>query len=186
MDRALIEEIDTVVASGKAVMNGDDRDIVDIVKEAIKTDKSASFYLTRAQANAIREWYWTPERIQLTGIEPISAEENERIRTELGINVTNFRYAPLQCECGHQYGAFDFLEQGVRQHGLTMVNSVFELKNSTFFQVNPSFVPVCPTCNRMIRQGGGWYDCDGYGGCCCCAAIAFPARTSGEDPQGVA
>ena len=139
--------------------------------------QSTSFYLTPSQAQAIREWYWTPERTRVTGIAPISAEEEQRIRSELGVDVTNFRYAPLKCECGHAYGAYDFLAQGVRQHGLAAVNAVFSLQNSTFFQVNPRFVPVCPACERELQMmaknggGGGWYDCDQYGGCCCCAVV---------------
>jgi hypothetical protein len=185
MDRSLLADIDTVVGTGKAVVAGGDDAVVSVVKDAIESDESVSFYLTRDQARAVKEWYWTPERVRLTGIEPISDEESERIRSELGIdNITNFRYAPLRCECGHTYGAFDFLQQGIRQHGLDAVTAVFGLKTSTFFQVNPSFVPVCPECGRslmprgLMAAGGGWYDCDEYGGCCCCAALVF--QTAGE------
>ncbi len=170
MHRASLGAIDDIVAEGKAVVSGADEEIVTLVKRAIEDCRSASFYLTRGQAHAIRDWYWTPERIEQTGLRPISTEEAARIRTELGVTgITNFRYAPMQCECGHIYGAFDFLQQGVRTHGLEAVNAVFSLKNSTFLQVNPTFVPVCPNCDHKLMRsklGDGEYDCEEYGGCC--------------------
>ena len=180
MQETTLQRIDEVVKGGKLVVSGDDETMVAIVKAAILNDVSASFYLTQQQAEAVKAWYWTPERIEITGLKPISHEEEERIKTELGVkDIHNFRYAPLRCECGRTYGAFEFFQQGIRQHGLQMVNAVFSLQNSTFFQVNPSFVPICPDCGRALRAmaeggGGGWYDCDEYGGCCCCASIAFP------------
>jgi hypothetical protein len=174
----MLDDIDSVVGNGKAVITAGDKEVLEIVKEVILRDASASFYLTEAQAAEVNDWYWTPERVELTGIKLISKEEDDRIRAELGIiNLKNFRYAPLTCECGHEYGAFDFLKQGVEQHGLDAVNAVFALENSTFFQVNPNLVPVCPDCNRtLLRAGGGWYNCDGYGGCCCCADQVFGQR----------
>lgn len=181
MQETTLQRIDDVVKSGKLVISGDDETIVAIVKSAILNDLSASFYLTRQQADAVKAWYWTPERIKTIGLKPISPEEERRIKTELGIkNIHNFRYAPFKCECGRLYGAFDFFQQGVRQHGLQVVNAVFSLQNSTLFQVNPSFVPTCPDCGRaanMRSSGGGWYDCEGYGGCCCCASLAFGSKT---------
>lgn len=176
MNNSLLEHVDAIAAGGKAVISADDDTVVALVKAAIESDQSVSFYLTPSQAAAIRDWYWTPERTRLTGISRISAEEEQRIADELDIHVTNFRYAPMNCPCGHTYGAFDFLAQGVRQHGRNAVSAVFALRNSTFFQVNPRFVPVCPDCGEQLEMmtkdgGGGWYDCDQYGGCCCCAIM---------------
>jgi len=95
MQETSLHRIDELVKSGKLVVSGDDETMVDIVKAAILNDVSASFYLTREQADAVKAWYWTPERIKLTGLEPISREEEHRIKTELGVkNIHNFRYAP--------------------------------------------------------------------------------------------
>ncbi|MFF2744109.1 hypothetical protein ACFVVA_01055 [Kitasatospora sp. NPDC058048] len=90
---------------------------------------------------------------------------------ELGIGVANFKCAPITCTCGHAHDAFDFIQQGIREHGLDVVNSVFSLKDSTFLQVNPSFTPICPVddqeLSRTHRADDGFaYDCDEYGGCC--------------------
>ncbi len=172
--QGMLQYLDEIVKSGKLVVSGSNETMIGIVKAAILNDASVSFYLTLEQAKEIKEWYWTPERIKMVGLKPISSEEEGRIKKELGVTgIENFRYAPFTCECGRIYGAFEFFEQGVRQHGLEMVNAVFSLRHSTFFQVNPSFIPVCPGCgvqNNLMR-GGGWYDCEGYGGCCCCAAV---------------
>jgi len=177
MQRSALGTIDEVVGGRKPVLTGEDEEIVALVKRAIEDDRSVSFYLTHEQARAIRDWYWTPERIELTGLQPIPEEEAEKIRTELGVEgITNFRYAPMDCDCGRTYRAFDFLEQGIRTHGLDAVNAVFSLENSTFLQVNPRFPSNCPNCDRELMRneaGGGWYDCDQYGGCCCCASLAF-------------
>ena len=164
MSDPFLSHVDALTGSGKAVVSADDATVVALVKKAIESDQSASFYLTRSQASAVREWYWTPERTRFTGIKPISAEEDNKISSDLGLNVTNFRFAPSRCECGHEYGAFDFLAQGIRQHGLEAVRAIFSLENSTFFQVNPTFVAVCPACDRELPlmrdgSGGGWFDC---------------------------
>jgi hypothetical protein len=176
MKDSVLQTIDSIASGRRAVIAGRDDDIVEVVKAAIRADLSVSFYLTKVQTEAVRSWYWTAERIEFTGLKPVSEEEDQRIQDELGLKITNFRYAPFDCDCGHRYGAFEFLQQGVRQHGVESVKSVFSLENATLFQINPTFVPVCPSCgkelgNNMKMRGGGWYDCDGYGGCCCCADL---------------
>ncbi|RGD57155.1 hypothetical protein DR950_04515 [Kitasatospora xanthocidica] len=167
----LLAEIDRMVATGKVVTSANDEAVADIVLATITSGTTASFYLTRAQAALVKERFWTPERIRRTGLRPISPEETERIRVELGVRVKNFRCTPITCGCGHVYDAFDFIQQGIREHGLDVVNSVFSLKDSTFLQVNPSFVPICPVDDRRLSRthssdGGIEYDCDEYGGCC--------------------
>ena len=79
-----------------------------------------------------------------------------KIGSKLGLdNLEGFWFAAVQCECGHTYGAFEFLEQGIRAHGLESVKAVFALKHAKFLQVNPSFVPVCPACGRNLKRDPG-------------------------------
>ncbi|WP_051836963.1 hypothetical protein [Streptomyces sp. NRRL WC-3742] len=167
----LLAEIDKLVATGKMVASASDEAVADIVITTIANGVTASFYLTRAQATIVKDRFWTPERIRRSGLRPISEEETERIRAELGVKVTNFRITPIKCSCGHTYDAFDFIQQGIREHGIDVVNSVFSLKDSTFLQVNPSFTPICPVDNQKLSRShnpddGIEYDCDEYGGCC--------------------
>ncbi|WP_069509967.1 hypothetical protein MKY08_05390 [Lysinibacillus sp. FSL M8-0337] len=177
MYESMLNQIDAVTGSGKVIISANESTVVEIVKETIESGRSASFYLTNDQAKAVKMWYWTPERIKASKIQPISNDEKARIKAELGIEVHSFRFSPIQCECGHIYGGFEFLQQGVRDHGVNSIKAVFNLKNSMFLQANPTLVPVCPNCNQMLisRDGGPdggpilgdlEYDCDQYVGCC--------------------
>jgi hypothetical protein len=166
MDKSLLAHIEAVAESGKATISADDTSIVAIVKETIRSGRSVSFYLTPGQADAVRAWYWTPERVKASGIKVVSSDEKAKIESELGIeNMVSFRCTRIQCECGHIYGAFEFLQQGIREHGVDAVRAVLSLKNLTFLRANPSLVMVCPNCTQLLG-GGIEYDCDGYGGCC--------------------
>lgn len=175
MDTSLLSGIDAIAARGKVVVAADDGTVVALVKAVIESGGSASFYLTRAQADAVKEWYWTPERVASTGLAEVPDEEIARIREELGIErLTGFRFAPLPCGCGHRYGALDFLRQGVREHGPDVVKAIFALENSKLFQVNPSFTPRCPACEEVIPRSGDdgiTYESPDYGGCSCCATV---------------
>jgi hypothetical protein len=166
MDKSVLSHIEAIAGSGKATVSGDDYNIVAIVQEAIRSGKTISFYLSPGQAKAVRAWYWTPGRVKASGIKVVSSEEMARIKSELGIeNIESFRCSRIQCDCGHVYGAFEFLQQGVREHGVDAVAAVFALTNSTFLRANPSFVVICPNCDQLLGDGIE-YDCDEYGGCC--------------------
>jgi hypothetical protein len=172
MYESMLTHIDAVSGSGKVIISADESTVVEIVKETINSGRSASFYLTDDQAKAVKAWYWTPERIKASKIQPVSNEEKARIKAELGIEVHSFRFSPIQCECGHIYGGFEFLQQGVRDHGVNSVRAVFNMKNAMFLQANPTIVPICPNCDQMLTGSDGGpdlgdleYDCDRYGGC---------------------
>lgn len=167
MESSLLAHIEAVVGSGRAAISADDSTIVAAVQEAIQSGRSASFYLSLSQANAVKAWYWTPERIENSGIKPVSSKERAKIESELGIeNIESFRCNRVQCdECGQVYGAFEFLQQGILEHGADTVREIFALKNTSFLRANPVLVAVCPNCNQLLG-GGIEYDCDGYGGCC--------------------
>ncbi|EJR61967.1 hypothetical protein IIO_02875 [Bacillus cereus VD115] len=172
MYKSFLNQIDTLAGMGKAIISANECNVVEIVKETIKSGRSASFYLTHEQAQAVKAWYWTPERIKASKLEPVSSDEMARIKDELDIDIKSFRCSRIQCECGHVYGGFEFLQQGLKEHGGEAVRAVFDLKNSMFLQANPTFIPICPNCNQMMRGPGGdgiEYDCEQYGGCCCCA-----------------
>ncbi|MDT0480340.1 MULTISPECIES: hypothetical protein [Streptomyces] len=168
MEKSLLTHIDATTGSGKATISADESTVVGIVKDAIKNGRTASFYLTEGQAEAFKIWYWTPERIKSSGLRSLSDEEKERIKSELGIDVGTFRCSRIECVCGHTYGGFEFLQQGIRQHGLDGVKSVFELKNGKLLQVNTTLLVVCPNCDELLDRGIE-YEGDTYAGCCCCA-----------------
>ncbi|WP_158692648.1 hypothetical protein [Streptomyces roseochromogenus] len=166
MDKSLLGHIEAVVESGRAVISADEANIVAIVQEATKSRKTASFYLSRDHADAFKETHWTTERVKAEQLEAVSDEERSRIESELGLNnIGSFRITRLKCDCGATYGPFEFFQQGVREHGLEAVKSIFEMKNASFIRVNPALTPVCPNCNQVLEDTGITYEGDTYGGC---------------------
>lgn len=166
MGSSPLAHIEAAVNSGKAVVSAGDEVIVSMVQEAIFSGKSVSFYLSRTQADAISEWYWTPSRVAETQLEPVSSEEILKIESELGIEgVEGFRSNRIQCACGGTYGAFEFLQQGVREHGGAVVKSIFSLKDTYFLRVNPALAAICPDCNEIL-SGPHYYGGTNYASCC--------------------
>jgi hypothetical protein len=165
VDKILADKIEALVGSGKVVISADDETVVAIVQETIRSGRTASFYLTREQSYMLRDRHWTPELIKESRLEPVTAEEKSRIESELGIaDIGSFRFGRFQCKSGHTFGAFEFLQQGIREHGVDSVRAIFELKNSALLRVNPHFVVSCPQCDQTM-EGGITYEGDTYGGC---------------------
>ena len=48
--------------STRSRLEADDDTIVEMVKEAITSGRTATFFLSSAQSNAVRSWFFTPER----------------------------------------------------------------------------------------------------------------------------
>ncbi len=165
MDKATVDRIEYLVGSGKVVVSADDDTIAAMVQEAVKSGRTASFYVSREQSARIRDAHWTPELIEASNLEPVSSEEKASIEAELGISdIGRFRFGSFSCESGHRFGALAFLRQGIREHGVDSVRSIFEMKNSALLRVNPHFVVHCPECDQRM-DGGITYEGDTYGGC---------------------
>ncbi|MFE6835633.1 hypothetical protein ACFVFI_12485 [Streptomyces sp. NPDC057705] len=165
MEKATLDNVERVAGSGKVVMAADDYNVVSIVRDAIISGKSATFYASLPQAKAVKAWYWTPDRVEQTGIKKVSSEEKAKIASELGVeDIGSFRCNRIQCECGQVYGAFEFLQQGVKEHGRDTVLSVFALKDAAVMRVNPPDLLVCPNCDELLPERM-WYD-NGTYGCC--------------------
>ncbi|MFJ3908610.1 hypothetical protein [Streptomyces vinaceus] len=157
--------IDAMVRDGKVVMSGDDTAVVSAVQDALKAGRSVTFYLSLDQAAAFKAWYWSPKRIRDRGMEPVSREERERISSELGVRDIGPAYSNrIDCECGAQYGAFEFIEQGIAEHGKESVDAVLALENTYVLRVNPMTPAVCSVCRTTVIIGHE-YDMTGKYGC---------------------
>ncbi|MFI8448991.1 hypothetical protein [Streptomyces erythrochromogenes] len=165
MDNSLPAHIEAAVGSGKVVVSAGDDAVVALVQETIKSGRTASFYLSRAQARTLRELHWTPELVRDSRLERVSGEEKARIESELGIaDIGSLRFGRFACRQGHEFSAFDFLRHGIREHGQAAVQAIFELKNAAFLRVNPYFAVNCATCDQPM-EGGITYEGDTYAGC---------------------
>ncbi|MFF8384233.1 hypothetical protein [Streptomyces kanasensis] len=163
----LLASIDGVVGSGNPVISTDGHTVISIVKATIHSGLSATFYLPKSQYDAIIEWYWTPEQKQRYGLEEVSDQEKERIESELGVSDAGILYSNrIPCpECGHVYGAFEFMQQGIRHHGRETAEVALKMQNACVLRVNPHQVPACPECGFLMRSSGHYYICRQYG-CC--------------------
>lgn len=132
----------------------------------VQSGRSATFYVTKPQFDAIMSWYWTPERRKQRNVEQVSPEVQKRIESELGIKGAQFFYSNrVTCEkCGYVNGAFEFVQQGIREHGREIVETALTLANACVVRVNPSTVTVCHNC-RETWPIAHEYECGQYG-CC--------------------
>ena len=136
---SLLSCIEAVVNGGKAVVSADNSIIIAMMQEALKNGRSATFYVSPEQAQAVMRWYRTPGRIKEIGIEPVSKEERARIESELEVKDMGPWFSNrIECPCGGVYGAFEFMQQGLRQHGRDWVGAVMELKNTAVLRINPA------------------------------------------------
>ncbi|MCI0767542.1 hypothetical protein [Bacillus sp. TL12] len=163
MNRFSLDDLESVVRGGKAVIAAADSIVIAAVQDAVRKGRTATFYLTRDQFTAVRQWYWTPKRFREYGLEPVSDEEKARIQSELGIKEDDIFYSNrIKCQCGHVYGAFEFMQQGINEHGREAVESVFNLKDTYVMRVNSHQEAICPNCKNFLRESH-YYDMRRYG-----------------------
>ncbi|MGW2270570.1 hypothetical protein [Streptomyces yangpuensis] len=170
-----IAAVDALVDNATCVVSASDAVILEIVAKAVHSGMSATFYVSRSQASAINAWYWRPELRKRLCVEDLSPEELSRIEVELDLKDAIHFANRIPChKCGHVYGAFEFLQQGLSEHGRAAVEAVLGMKNASLIRVNPSEVPVCPNCGEEVIEpsqrrpiDGHYYGSTGpYGGCC--------------------
>jgi hypothetical protein len=176
--------IETLVHHGKAVVSSEDSAIIEWAKKAIAEGRTATLYLKPTVFEAIRRWYWTPERAEIARLKPISAEHAARVKSDFNIEVDGNANS-LDCpRCGHAYSTYEFIQQGIEEHGEEAVRAVFSLKRTAVLQINPVQNTICPNCRLHILLTGvggggviyGGYDYDywcrdGSAYACCKAVI---------------
>ncbi|MDH6522000.1 hypothetical protein M2163_001005 [Streptomyces sp. SAI-135] len=166
MESSVLSAVEAVAAAGKAVISADNSTVVSLIQQMIRDGKSATVYVTPDQAEAIKSWYWTPERVRARELHLVTEDERAKISSELGLeDIGSFYSNRVRCECGQFYGAFEFLQQGIRQHGRETVSRIFALKDSALLRINPSVAAECPHCNQKLLQRHD-YVSQGYNGCC--------------------
>jgi hypothetical protein len=155
---ALLNSIEATVNGGKAVISTDNSIIIAMVQEALKNGRSATFYISPTQGQAVMRWYWTPRRVKEIGYEPVSKEERAKIESELGFKCAGSWFSNrIQCQtCGSVYGMFEFMQQGLREHDRDWIKAVLELKNTTVLRVNPALDAICANCNELLLTNH-WY-----------------------------
>ena len=165
---ALLSSIEAVVNGGKAVISADKSIIIAMMQEALRHGRSATFYVSPEQGQAVMRWYWIPRRVKEIGMEPVSKKERAKIESELGFKCVGTWFSNrIQCPtCAGVYGMFEFMQQGLREHDRDWIKAVLELKNTAVLRVNPALDAFCPKCNDLLLTGH-WYQMGALiYGCC--------------------
>jgi hypothetical protein len=150
--------IETMVQQGKAVVSSEDSAIVGWAIKTITEGRTATLYLKPTVYEAIRRWYWTPERVEIHRLKPISAELAARVKSDFNIEVDGNANS-LDCpRCGHVYSTYEFIQQGFEEHGEEVVRAAFSIKRVAILQINPVQNIICRNCRLSILVGGtGFY-----------------------------
>lgn len=142
--------IETLVHQGKTVVSSEDSAIIKWAIEAITEGTTTTLYLKPIVFEAIRRWYWTPERVKLIGMEPISAELAAKVRSDFNIEIDGYANS-LDCpRCGHRYSTYEFIQQGIEEHGEEVVRNTFSLRRAAILQINPVQNTICRNCRLHI------------------------------------
>ena len=149
---ALLSSIEAAVNGGKAVVSADSSIIVAMMQEALTLGRSATFYVSPEQGDAVMRWYWTPGRIKEWGMEVVSDNEKAKIESELGFRCAGtWSSNRIKCpRCESVYGMFEFMQQGLREHDKDWIKAVLELKNTGVLRVNSDLDAFCQQCDLVL------------------------------------
>jgi hypothetical protein len=146
--------IQTLVHQGKTVVSSEDSALVEWTITALTGGRTATLYLKPTVFEAIRRWYWTPERVKLVGLKPISAEQAEKVQSDFNIEVDGYANS-LDCpRCGHPYSTYEFIQQGTEEHGEEFVRTAFSLRQAAILELNPVQNTICRNCGLHILSAG--------------------------------
>lgn len=150
--------IEALVHQGKTVVSSEDSAIIEWAIKAITKGKTATLYLKPTVFDVIRRWYWTPERAKYSGLKPITEEQIGRIKSDFKIELDGHANS-LDCpRCGHLYSTYEFIQQGIEEHGEEVVSAAFSLKRAAILQINPVQNTICRNCRlHIIITGTGTY-----------------------------
>jgi hypothetical protein len=146
--------IQTLVHQGKTVVSSEDSALVEWAIKALTGGRTSTLYLKPTVFEAIRRWYWTPERVKLVGLKPISAEQAEKVQSDFNIEVDGYANS-LDCpRCGHPYSTYEFIQQGIEEHGEEFVRTAFQLRQAAILELNPVQNTICRNCRLHILGAG--------------------------------
>jgi hypothetical protein len=144
--------VDALVRQGRTVISGENSAIIKLALKALEEGITATFYLKDALfTEVMRRWYATSERAKVADLHPISAEEAARIKADFDIEITDGFSSKVTCpRCESVYGTYEFIQQGIKEHGERAVRATFSLKDASVLQSHPRQRIICQRCNFDI------------------------------------
>jgi hypothetical protein len=144
--------IEDLIHQGKSVVSSDDVSTIEWALNATREGRTATLFVGKHVLQEILKQYWTPKRVEFAGLKPISAEQVAKIKSDFNIDIDGYANSLTCPRCEHQYSTYEFIQQGIREHGEDFVKSTFSFKGGVF-QINPKQVPVCQNCGLIIIVG---------------------------------
>lgn len=144
--------IDALVKRGKAVISGENSAIIELALKALDEGITATFYLKdNLFTEIMRRWYAKSERGKVANLHPISKEEAARIKEDFDIEITDGFASKVTCpRCESVYSTYQFIQQGIKEHGEEAVRATFSLKEASVLQSHPRQRIICQSCNFDI------------------------------------
>jgi hypothetical protein len=153
--------METLVKQGKTVISAEDSAIIELAMKTFEEGKTATFYLKPIVCTEIMKRYWTPERAKSVGLQPIPTEQADRIKSDFNIEIDGYANSVNCPRCGNVYSTYEFIQQGIKEHGEEAVRAVFSLKEVGILRVHPMQNSICARCALrlpiVLAAGGGGY-----------------------------
>ncbi|MEO5980126.1 MAG: hypothetical protein ABIS36_24340 [Chryseolinea sp.] len=146
------ESIETLLNQGKTVISAEDSAIIELALKITEEGKTATFYLKDTLfTEVIRRRVATSDGAAATGdLEPLSSEEAARIKADFEIELDGASTKEICPRCKSIYGTYEFIQQGVKEHGKDAVKAVFSLKGVSVLQIHPRQNTTCQTCGFVF------------------------------------
>lgn len=139
--------IETLVKQGKSIISAEDSAVIELAMKTIEEGKTATFYLKEVLfAEIIKKRYRTSERARAANLQPLSLEEAARIKADFNIELDGYSSKETCPRCESVYGTYEFIQQGIKEHGEEAVRAVFSLKNVSVLRIHPRQDIICQTC----------------------------------------
>ena len=144
--------VDALVQQGKTVISGEDSAIIELALKALEGGITATFYLKDALFTEIlRRRYLTSERAKVADLHLISKEEATRIKADFNIEITDGFSSRVTCpRCESVYSTYQFIQQGIKEHGEEPVRATFSLKDASVLQSHPRQRIICQSCKMDL------------------------------------
>lgn len=146
--------IEALVKQGKAVISAEDSAVIELALKLIEEGKTATFYLKDVLfTEIIRRRNSTPDGAAASAnLQPLSAEEAARIKADFSIEIDGGSSKETCPRCRSVYGTYEFIQQGIKEHGEEAVRAVFSLKGVSVLQIHPRQDILCQTCGLELTM----------------------------------
>ncbi len=142
-----LEAIQTLVKQGKSVVSAEDAAIIDLAMKAIEERHTATFYIKDALfTEIIRRRHTT----STANLEPLLSKEAAGIKTDFHIELDGYSSREACPRCGSVYGTYEFIQQGMKEHGEEAVRAVFSLEGVSVLQIHPRQNITCQNCGLAL------------------------------------